>query len=304
VAIEEALINNKRKKMKSLLILTVMITTNAFATFPLVKFENLYGEFVNNNGKAYAESAKYDLDQVKLTHREIEVKFNKKEKHLVIKDDNTTVELKFDFSFLNVFRFLSFEGVNMKSNLKTFETHLDRLNLYIAPNDFVLEDINVSTDLTQVNGPVSDDTTVLDGFVLNGEITMKSIAFGKIDDKLFMETLIEENANLKSDILKTFIPKAIPITARNLSLSAKKGKFNGKVLLDSWINANLYIGGEIKNLVKENKLQINLQKAKLGYFSIKKLVLKNIKKLNLDSIEVKGQIITVNLGKVLQTSTK
>jgi len=290
--------------MKALLILTTLVTTNAMAAFPLAKFENLYGEFVNENGKAYAESAKYDLNQVKITHKEIEVKFNKKAKHLVIKDNNTTVELKLDFSFLNVFRFLSFEGVNMQSSLKNFELNLDKLNLFIQPNDYVLDEMRVSTDLTQVNGPVSDDTTVLDGIVLNGEITIKSLAFGKIDETVFIKSMIEENPTLSADIVNTFIPKAIPITARNLALNLKKGMFSGQVLLDSWINANLYIGGEIKNLAKENKLQINLQRAKLGYFSIKRLVLKNIKKLGLDSVGVNGQVITVNLGKVLSTSTK
>jgi hypothetical protein len=286
------------------LIVSMLITSNALAAFPLAKFENLYGEFVNENGKAYAESAKYDLNQVKISHKEIEVKFNKKAKHLVIKDNNTTVELKFDFSFMNVFRFLSFEGVNMQSSLKNFVLNLDKLNLFIQPNDYVLDDMRVSTDLTQVNGPVSDDTTVLDGIVLNGEISIKSLSFGKIDDSFFMKSLIDENPEKSSEILDTFKPKAIPVTARNFVFNVKKGKFNGKVLLDSWINANLYIGGEIKNLAKENKLQINLQRAKLGYFSIKRLVLKNIKKLALDSVVVNGQVITVNLGKVLATSTK
>jgi hypothetical protein len=286
------------------LIVSMLITSNALAAFPLAKFENLYGEFVNENGKAYAESAKYDLNQVKISHKEIEVKFNKKAKHLVIKDNNTTVELKFDFSFMNVFRFLSFEGVNMQSSLKNFVLNLDKLNLFIQPNDYVLDDMRVSTDLTQVNGPVSDDTTVLDGIVLNGEISIKSLSFGKIDDSFFMKSLIDENPEKSSEILDTFKPKAIPVTARNFVFNVKKGKFNGKVLLDSWINANLYIGGEIKNLAKENKLQINLQRAKLGYFSIKRLVLKNIKKLALDSVVVNGQVITVNLGKVLASSTK
>jgi hypothetical protein len=286
------------------LIVSMLITSNALAAFPLAKFENLYGEFVNENGKAYAESAKYDLNKVKISHKEIEVKFNKKAKHLVIKDNNTTVELKFDFSFMNVFRFLSFEGVNMQSSLKNFVLNLDKLNLFIQPNDYVLDDMRVSTDLTQVNGPVSDDTTVLDGIVLNGEISIKSLSFGKIDDSFFMKSLIDENPEKSSEILDTFKPKAIPVTARNFVFNVKKGKFNGKVLLDSWINANLYIGGEIKNLAKENKLQINLQRAKLGYFSIKRLVLKNIKKLALDSVVVNGQVITVNLGKVLASSTK
>lgn len=286
------------------LIVSMLITSNAFAAFPLAKFENLYGEFVNENGKAYAESAKYDLNQVKISHKEIEVKFNKKAKHLVIKDNNTTVELKFDFSFMNVFKFLSFEGVNMQSSLKNFVLNLDKLNLFIQPNDYVLDEMRVSTDLTQVNGPVSDDTTVLDGIVLNGEISIKSLSFGKIDDSFFMKSLIDENPDKSSEIIDTFKPKAIPVTARNFLFNIKKGKFNGKVLLDSWINANLYIGGDIKNLAKENKLQINLQRAKLGYFSIKRLVLKNIKKLALDSVVVNGQVITVNLGKVLATSTK
>lgn len=291
--------------MKKIFVIPLLIiSAQAFAAFPLVKFENLYGEFVNDKGKAYAESAKYDLDQVKISHQEIEVKFNKKEKHLVIKDDKTTVELKFDFSFLNVFKFLSFEGANLKSTAKNFEIGLNQLNLFIQPNDIGIEDLVVSSDITQVNDqdPGTGDTTVLDGFVLNGELRLKTLSFGKIDSRGFINDLILENPELKDEAQKTFIATAIPVTARNLNLSVQKGKFNGRVLLDSWVNANLYIGGEIKNLAKQNQLQINLQKAKLGYFSIKGIILKQIRKLKLDSIKVDGQIITVNLGKVLSTS--
>ncbi len=287
--------------MKKILIFSLLLSSNAFASFPLVKFSNLYGEFANDKGKAYAESAKYDLEQVKLSHKEIEVKFNKKEKHLVIHDQNTIVELKFDFSFLNVFKFLSFDGANMQSTKTDFDINLHRLNLFIQPNDFALEEISMSADLTEVNGPNSDDATVLDGFVLNGSLGIKTTSFGTINSDEFFKMLIAENPALTDLIQTSFIPKAIPLTARNLSLRVEKGLFKGQVFLDSWLNANLYIGGEIKNLTKDNKMQINLNKAKLGYFSIKRFILKKIRNLNLDSIEVNGQVITVNLGKVPST---
>lgn len=290
--------------MKKILIMTLLISHQAFAAFPLVKFSNLQGEFADQRGTAYAESAKYDIDKVKIAHKEIEVQFNKKEKHLVIRDPNTTVELGFDFSFLNVFRSLNFTGANLDSTTKKFGIAIDELNVFVAPSAYELNELLVTTDLTQVDDPNSDDTTVLDGFVLNGALAIKSLHIGKINQDEFIDLIVKENPDRKDEIVKLFPRnKMIPIVARNLKLKVDKGIIDGRVLLDSWINANLYIGAELKNLPKQNKLQINLTRAKLGYFSIKKVILNSIRKLNIDTIHVNGQVITVDLGKVVARSS-
>ncbi len=288
------------------ILLMALMSLNAFAGFPVVKFTGLYGEFENREGMAYAKSAKYDLEQVKISHQEIEVKFNNKVKNLVISDNNTTVELKFDFSFLNVFQSFSFDGVSMESSAKAFDMAMDRLALHIKPKDYNAEDLKVSSDLSVINTDdlPPGDIDILDGFVLNGAISFKKLLFGNVDAQNIMQQLIAENPQRETEIRESFTGlKSIPLKLRNLRLSTDKGRITGQVLLDSWINANLYIGGQMVHRKNENNIEIRLTKAKLGYFSIRRLVLREIRALQVEAITVQGNLITIDLGKVLSTST-
>jgi hypothetical protein len=290
--------------MKALI--SLFLCANVFAGFPLVKFDGVYGEFENREGRAFAQSAKYDLEQVKISHKAIEVKFNNKVKNLVINDNNTTVELKFDFSFLNVFQSFSFDGVSMESSAKAFDLALDNLALHIKPKDYNAEELKISSDLSVIDSDElpTGDIDILDGFVLNGTISFKKLIFGNIDAQNIMMQLISENPERESEINQTFTGlKSIPLKLRNLKLSTDRGVINGRVVLDSWINANLYIGGRLVHKKNQNNLEITLTKAKLGYFSIRRLVLREIRDLQVEAITVNGNLIVVDLGKVLSTST-
>ncbi len=68
------------------LLLTSAFSINTFAAYPKIKFLNIGGEFDDKSGVAYAQSGKYQLDKVKLSHREIDVNINQSEKTLVIRD--------------------------------------------------------------------------------------------------------------------------------------------------------------------------------------------------------------------------
>jgi hypothetical protein len=288
------------------ILICLFLCVNAFAGFPLVKFDGVYGEFELKEGRAFAKNAKYDLEQVKIAHKEIDVKFNNREKNLVINDNNTTVELKFDFSFLNVFQSFSFDGVSMDSSAKAFDLALDNLALHIKPKDYNAEGLKVSSDLSVIDAEdlPSGDIDILDGFVLNGSISFKKLIFGNVDAQNIMLGLISENPDREVEIRESFTGlKSIPLKLRNLMLSTQKGRITGRVILDSWINANLYIGGQLVHKKKQNNLEITLTRAKLGYFSIKRLVLKEIRNLGVDAITVKGNLIVVDLGKVISTST-
>ena len=92
---------SKKDEEMKLIILSIICINIAFAGFPIVKVIEMSGEYNNKKGIAYAEIADYDLDDVRISHKDIEVRFNKIEKNLVLRDDNTTVQLKFDFDFPN-----------------------------------------------------------------------------------------------------------------------------------------------------------------------------------------------------------
>ena len=283
-----------------------LISLNCFAGFPLVKFEDLYGEFEANQGRAYAKSAKYDLQQVKIAHKEIEVQLNRKEKHLVIKDQSTTVELIFDFSFLNIFKSFAFDGVSAESNERKFNLDIENLDLNIEPRHYKTSNVLMSTDLTAINSDElpSGDIDILDGFVLNGKLSFKKLVFGKVSSGYIAQNLIAENPSHAQEIQESLNGnKKIPLVLRNLNLSVHKGKIVGKILLDSWLNANLYIGADIIHKKKQNMLEITLKKAKLGILSVKRFVLKEIRELKVDAITVKGNTILVDMGRVVSSSS-
>lgn len=292
----------EEKHMKILILVILLSSISAWGAFPLINFENLSGDYANGKGIAYAESGKYTIPPVKISHKEIEVDFNKQQKHLIIKDDNTAVELGFDFSFLNVFRALNFSGVDIKSNQKKFAVFLETLNIYIDPNEYRVREIDVVADISKITD-IGDDIDVLDGFIVNGDLNITELSFGTIDKEAMVNDLVAENPKHKDKIVQMFSKlKAIPVVARNLRMVVRKKTFSGSVKLDSWINLNAYLGGKIDYDKKNNKITINLLKAKLGYFSIRKWALNSIKKLKLENITVSGTNIIIDLEKTILTS--
>jgi hypothetical protein len=157
----------------------------------------------------------------------------------------------------------------------------------------------VDTDIR--NEPnVDQDIDILQGFLLKGELNVKSILFGKLNQKEMIQDFMNENPTVAKDIEEDFSKRInIPLAARNLRLVVKSSTFSGSVLLDSWINATLYLGGKTDYNKKSNQLTLTLLKAKLGYFSIRKFLLKRLAKMNIESVKVNGSNIVIDLGKTV-----
>lgn len=288
-----------------LLIIGLLLSTSVWAKFPLINFQGLSGDYANKKGIAYADSGKYFIPpSVRISHNEIEVRFNKVQKNLVIRDGSTAVELGFDFSFLNVFRAINFSGVDITSDQKKYRMFMDTLNIYVDPNEYRIRDLDIITDVSQISD-IDDDIDILDGFMINGDINIKDLSFGKISQQELMDRMIAENPEKEQEIRKLFSFvkfSKIPLVARNLKMTVRKEKFNGSVKLDSWINLNLYLGGTVKHLPKEKKLVIDMQRAKLGYFSIRRWILRSIRNINAENITISGTKIIIDLEKTVLTS--
>lgn len=293
------------KKITSLLM--IFLIPNAFCAFPLLKFEDVSGEYMNGKGKAYAKNAKYDVGEAVISHQEIDVTFNRKEKNLVLREGNSVVELKvIDFSFMNVFKSFDFAGTFLESTSNKFSLETDHINFDIAPKQYKVSNLSISSDLSSVSSdelPPSRDIDILDGVIINGLIKLKKLNFGNVEVLSLLEGLVEENPKEAIQIKNSLKGLAkIPIVLRNFSLSVNRGVVSGRVLLDSWINANVKVGATLEHLNKENRLLITLTRAKLGIFSIRRFVLREVRKLNIEAISVRGNIIEVDLGKVLINS--
>lgn len=290
--------------MKLLILILLSTSLSAWGSFPLIHFEGLSGDYANGKGVAYATSGKYTIPPVKISHKEIEVQFNKQQKNLVIRDDNTAVELGFDFSFLNVFRAVNFSGVDISSNQKKFTIFLKTLNIYIDPNEYQVREIEVLTDVSQMTD-IGDDIDILDGFMVNGDLNITELSFGEINKEAMVSDLLFENPKREAQINHLFGKlKSIPVVAKNLRMVVRKKTFSGSVKLDSWVNLNAYLGGTMDYDEEANKLIINLLKARLGYFSIRRWALKSIRKLKLENITVSGTQIIIDLEKTIQISKK
>lgn len=274
-------------------LISTLIPASSFAGFPLLEFEDLSGSYANRRGQAFAKSASYDLDVVKVEHSELEVLFNNIDKNLVIQDTNTSVRLKMDFSFLNVFKSLSFEGGKIRSLPKHFHFQMEELSVFIAPEDYVLSEIKLSSDLTNLAGDISK-IGVLGGLILDGEITIKELSWGA--SFLQAKELFTSVVSLK-DLTQKEVAD-IPLVVRDCRLEMKDKKFVGTALLDSYLNAWLSFGGEIKHDSKKNMLYIEIKKAKLGVFSVRNILLQKIADLSLETVKVAGNVVIVDLDQV------
>ena len=260
----------------------------------------MHGDFLDDKGSASAEKAYYIIpNAAKISHKDITIEINKKKKNLVISDPNTTVELVFDFSFINVFKAFTFEELNISSNSKLFTIKSDILDLYVSPKRYHLEDIRFETDVRSLPIPDDEDITVVDGMLLNANLKVKKLEFKNFDDVVF-DLLQKENPTILPEVKQVFakgIFQKLPMIVRSINFDVKKNEFKGTAKIDSYINLWLRLNGSI-NIDKDAKIiDINIRKAKLGIFSVKRTLLDMARNLKLENITVKGNHIYINLEK-------
>jgi len=283
--------------MKMLMVLLCLVANVAFAKFPQIDIKGINGDYLDENGRAHADKAYYVLPKVKLSHQDIQIDFNKKDSNLVIRDPNTTVTLEFNFSFLNIFKAIGFENVNIKSDEKVFTVNSDVLDLYIQPKKYQMSDVLVQTDVTNIPTSDDDDFDILDGLLMTGKIVVEKMTF-KDYDVIIFDDLRDENPGFDDEIttIENRINKMkIPLVVRHLKFSMDNGTFTGKALLDSYVNLWLNLAGSMKVNKEKTLLTIEIDTVKLGIFSFKKTLLRQLKKLNLDNVTVDGNKILVNL---------
>lgn len=265
----------------SLLILTFSHTV--FGGFPLVKVVNIKGEYMDGKGEAYADHAKYELPSIKLSHTKMNVTFSKKKKNLLIHDQNTTLELGFDFSFMNVFKSFRFNEVNFNSLNTSLTMDAGLIELMVAPQKYFVRGINLSSDISDLEQDAREEVSILDGIINNTELSIKSIAFASTP------SIIEvfEGTDFIFD-------KAIPMVLRHTKIDIKKGEFKLNTLVDSYLNLWARAYGQIRELPNQKVIEIELRSAKLGIFSIKKRILSFVRNMKLERVWVKSDKIYIN----------
>lgn len=288
-------------KLSFTLFVLVFYSSICFSNFPFIKIENMSGDYANEQGRAHAGNAKYDISKVKISHQDIFLNFNKKQKNLIIKDDTTSVELDFDFSFLNIFKAFSFSSFQIDSKTNLFSAGGENLELNITPKKYYLSNYYLETDIRELNIPNNENTTIIDGLILNAGLSIAKIEFSNFHGDVFDEMKIE-NPSYKDKIDK--IKKSgekleFPMIIRDVDYFVHRGKFSGKAKIDSYINLWFKIFGEISSNKKNTLIKIKIYNAKLGFFYVKRTILAMVQSMNLEGVTVDGDTILVDLDNVV-----
>lgn len=280
-----------------ILLLALLISTSAFAKFPLINMKSINGDYLDENGRASAEKAYYVLPNVKISHQNIEIEFNKQDNNLVIRDPSTTVELGFNFDFLNIFQAIAFQDVNIKSNEKVFTVTSEVLDLYVKPKQYRLHELMIQTDVSNLPQTDVDDIDILDGLLLTGKIDSKKMTFRDYDVIIFDDLRADNSEHIEeiNELEKTVNKFKIPLIVRHMKFDMDRGKFTGRAKLDSYINLWLRLNGSMKLNKDQTLLTITLNKVKLGIFSFKRILLKQLRKLKLNNVKIVGSQILVTI---------
>lgn len=285
-----------------LFLCVMLLSTSVLAKFPLIDIQRMSGEYVEGEGKAYAEKAFYVIPKAKISHEQIEIDFSKLSKSILIKDPSTSVELEYDFSFLDVLKAFSFNELNIKSTDKLFTIVSDVFDIYIDPTKYHIEKFLVETDVRNIPTSDAQDISILDGIILNGRLEAKKMQFKDFDLTLF-DDLRLENPGHKQEITKVQKSNklSIPMIVRHMKFKADEGRIVGKALMDSYINLWFRVWATMKTNKRNSELIITVNKAKLGIFSIRSTLLKAIARLKLDkvNVDVKRRTITIDLKSIV-----
>jgi hypothetical protein len=289
-------VNLEKNKMK-LLLFVMFFVSSAFGAFPIIDVKNINGDYLDEKGSASAQKAFYVVPKVKIKHSDITININKKEKNLIISDPNTSVELDFDFSFLNIFKAFSITNLNVKSDKKIFSIDSEQIDLFISKQKYDLNSVYLETDVSNLDIGAGDDITIVDGFLLNALLKIKAIKFSEFDDVIFENVVLEnpDQVNRVSALLEQKKKFLVPMIIRYVNWQIKKGKFSGVAKIDSYINLWLRMNGTVKSNRDNTVINIHVSRAKLGFFSVRGTVMKAVRRLNLEGVTIVGNNIQVDL---------
>ena len=141
---------------------------------------------------------------------------------------------------------------------------------------------------------LADDFDFLAGFISHSELSIDRIDLGNIMKKTG-EILLSEFP--ESEDIKSFASqKTIPVLVKKIQLNINEGVFNGSAKVDSYINLWPKISGIVETISNGKTLHIHLEKAKIGIFSVRGLLLRMLSKLGIEQLKIEGNHIYINVS--------
>lgn len=282
---------------KILITFLTFISVQAFAALPLINIDNMSGDYRDSKGNAHAEAGKYIIRNIRISHQDLFLSFDKKEKSLEIKDGTTLVTIDSQFNFLDIFKSFSFEYVDVVSNKKTFSINAESFDLFLAPRNYTFSDVKITTDISHLPQSERERSTIIDSLLVDANFKIQKIKRTRPESDFYSD-LAGENPKHQAEIAKLYDASkflSLPMIIRYVDFDVKNGELSGMAKVDSYINLWFRAWGSVKSNKDNSFLKITIRQAKLGYFTITRTFLRMVKALNLDNVTVKGNVITLKL---------
>lgn len=280
--------------MRLLLLSLVLISSfSAQAKIKSFNVENLHIDFQQDNGRAAADlfSMKFNFGKLDLDGYDIDIQ--KGEGSLLFSKQDTRFRLDgIDQSVLDAVTSLSAQRIDISGEANK-SLKLDFKHGAISLGDEIhgLRELNVDC-FTNTRG---DDTLV--SFLIpcfdDGKIVIPEFILGKkLSYELAPLWLSTPASHLVS---KEKAIRLIPNKIENIRLNILKQVFNLSMQARFIFKLTLKIDGSAELNQKKNIAVFNIQKAKIGFINVKKILINLLSKLTVTNVTVEGSKITIKL---------
>lgn len=272
------------------------VSMSALAEF---KAQNVSGSYEQSLGRMHLPLGQFKYSIISAALNDVSSDFKRVQEGLWVEYAGTRILLKTDLSFLNILQSFSFQDANLSFENSRLDFYTPLIDARLEPRNFELRNLSLSSDISDYDQS-AQDFNVLEAILLNTDLAIKSLKLdpfmlSQIKGDFLRENPGDEDAARETE---TFFASAsfLPVTVKNIRLVLKKETFSGSMLIDSWLSANLHVGGNLE-LDKANKrLIVSLHKARLGYFSILRIALRVIRALDLEDVSVQGNKLIIDFS--------
>lgn len=271
-------------KTVSLMFLLLVIPCLAIAEFPAIKITNFDVSYTDPSGSGTATSFETPNEYVTLKDKSFDILFIKKDGTFIFTYGSNEFLLESPPTMLLDANNFDWSNFNLISGGNKINLSLDSLNYQSTTESGLLRSLKI--DCTE-NGSNDDELGVklLDSCLKQSKISLQQ-----------MRTVT--NATLVNFIPKVVFNEEAQETTeiKNLILNVANHTFALKVTAKLDITATLKANGKVWYLKDENKIKIQLDKAKVGFFSVKGKIFAEFEKDTSGKIVVQRPYIYMDLN--------
>jgi len=283
-------------KTVSLMILLIIVPNLSLADFPTIKITNFDVSYDNPSGSGTADEFQtpdeYVTQKNKMQDKRFEISFSKEENKFIFTYGSNEFVLESPPDMLMTAETFEWSDLNLQSLSSNINLTLGSLD-YSAPTESgLMRSLSIKcTENVNSEASTGDEDNeelsvkLLDSCLKTSKITLAqytSHAQG-IVEKVINQSIFDQEPTETTKI-------------KNLTLSVSNHSFALKVTAKVDITVTVKARGKVWYLKDENKIKIRLDKAKVGFFSIKGKVFSELEKDTSGKITVQRPFIYLDLN--------